>query len=185
MSIESELERLNTAKTDIAAAIQQKGVIVPELARLSDYRKFVDMIVTGFRGTGCTAHLSTDMSNVNANDVTIPLGKMLTSYGGAILSNGGIKILEPGYYAIDGQIMINEGASNLYLGMGIRSEKHGFISDAYTRYANNYGILSTSMTIVELELNDIVYLVANCEEAVNGVKLSNSTRTKLTLFRVF
>lgn len=185
MSIESELERLNTAKTELAESIRSKGVIMPELARLDDYPLYVDTIVTGFRGTGCTAHLESDMTGVNANNVIIPVEKMLTSYGGVILSNGGVKILEPGYYAVDGQIMINEGASNLYLGMTIRSEKHGFISDAYTRYSNNYGILMVSTTIVELELNDIVYLMANCQEAPNGVTLSGSTRTKLTLFRVY
>ena len=110
MSIESELERLNTAKTDIAAAIQQKGVIVPELARLSDYPDFVESIPVHFSNAGCTASMRTDLTVPGATgNPQLVLDTMDCSFGGCALQNGGIKIPENGYYLISASVLIKSG----------------------------------------------------------------------------
>ena len=50
MSIQSEIDRLKTAKSGLATAITGKGVTVPEDATLSDYPALVDQIQTGGGG---------------------------------------------------------------------------------------------------------------------------------------
>ena len=67
MSIESELERLNTAKSNLVTAIQKKGVIVPDLARLDEYDFYVEAIPVHFSNAGCTASMRTDLT-VSATD---------------------------------------------------------------------------------------------------------------------
>lgn len=47
MSIASEITRLQTAKSDLATAIANKGVTVPANATLDDYAALVDSIPTG------------------------------------------------------------------------------------------------------------------------------------------
>ena len=51
MSIQSEIDRLKTAKSGLATAITGKGVTVPEDATLSDYPALVDKIQTGGGGS--------------------------------------------------------------------------------------------------------------------------------------
>lgn len=50
MSIASEITRLQTAKSDLATAIANKGVTVPANATLDDYAALVDSIQTGGGG---------------------------------------------------------------------------------------------------------------------------------------
>ena len=47
MSIASEISRLQTAKADIKAAIEAKGVTVPSSAKLDDYDTYVGQISGG------------------------------------------------------------------------------------------------------------------------------------------
>ena len=47
MSIQSEISRLQTAKTNLATAIASKGVTVPDTATLDDYPALVSAIQTG------------------------------------------------------------------------------------------------------------------------------------------
>ena len=51
MSIQSEIDRLKTAKSGLATAITGKGVTVPEDATLSEYPALVDQIQTGGGGS--------------------------------------------------------------------------------------------------------------------------------------
>lgn len=51
MSISDEILRLQTAKSDLATAIANKGVTVPASATLDDYAALVDSIQTGGGGT--------------------------------------------------------------------------------------------------------------------------------------
>lgn len=50
MSIASEITRLQTAKADIKAAIENKGVTVPSEATLDDYADYIDEISGGSGG---------------------------------------------------------------------------------------------------------------------------------------
>lgn len=50
MSIQSEINRLLTAKSELAAAIEEKGVTVPSDATLSDFPSLVGEISTGNNG---------------------------------------------------------------------------------------------------------------------------------------
>ena len=51
MSIASEITRLQTAKSDLATSIANKGVTVPASATLDDYAALVDSIQTGGGGS--------------------------------------------------------------------------------------------------------------------------------------
>ena len=51
MSIVSEITRLQTAKSDLATSIANKGVTVPANATLDDYAALVDSIQTGGGGS--------------------------------------------------------------------------------------------------------------------------------------
>lgn len=50
MSVQSEIDRLKTAKSGLATAITGKGVTVPDDATLSEYPALVDQIQTGGGG---------------------------------------------------------------------------------------------------------------------------------------
>lgn len=47
MSVQSEVSRLNAAKSDLASAITAKGVTVPAEAKLDDYAALVEQIQAG------------------------------------------------------------------------------------------------------------------------------------------
>lgn len=52
MSIQSEINRLLTAKSELAAAIEEKGVTVPSDATLSDFPSLVEKISAGSGNNG-------------------------------------------------------------------------------------------------------------------------------------
>lgn len=60
MSIQSEIDRLKTAKSGLATAITGKGVTVPDDATLSEYPALVDQIQTGGGGGNEPVPPSTD-----------------------------------------------------------------------------------------------------------------------------
>lgn len=64
MSIASEITRLQTAKSDLKTAIEDKGVTVPTAATLDDYADLVDAIQTGGGNIGGLAN----MVDVNTQD---------------------------------------------------------------------------------------------------------------------
>lgn len=73
MSIASEITRLQTAKADIKAAIEDKGVTVPSAATLDDYADYVSAISGG--GGSITAvtgefTLTSDVSGVSSSSGT-------------------------------------------------------------------------------------------------------------------
>ena len=66
MSIQSELTRLNEAKTDIATAIAEKGVAVPDGTRISEMDALIAQISTGFDTSDATATAADILSNKTA-----------------------------------------------------------------------------------------------------------------------
>ena len=68
MSIASEITRLQTAKADIKAAIEGKGVTVPSAATLDDYADLVEAIQTGGGGGG----ISVSKTTVRIKNATSP-----------------------------------------------------------------------------------------------------------------
>lgn len=67
MSIASEITRLQTAKADIKAAIEDKGVTVPSAATLDDYADYVSAI-SGGGGGG----ISVSKTTVRIKNATSP-----------------------------------------------------------------------------------------------------------------
>ena len=186
MSIESELERLNTAKTDLAAAILKKGIVVPDWVQLNDYPDYIASIPNRISSVGCTAYMKANLGYVNGSDaqkVKLSLDTLSTSYGGIYLSDGGIQIPENGYYLISGQVMVSDGASGAYLGLQIDSEKNGPLMDAYVGFSNAYGVIACSPGVFFLEQDDLVYLYGRIGEN-NRVNYNGSPRTKLTILRI-
>lgn len=138
--------------------------------------------VVGF--CGATAYLSTNMGLVSTN-AQVPLGKFKESYGGMTLSNGDVVVPYDGYYVLDAQIMINEGAANHYLGVSVYLDGE-FYADAYTFFYKNYGVLAMSSTLIYVTAGSKLRLYARCaDSAPEGVTINANERTKLTIFRVF
>ena len=138
--------------------------------------------VVGF--CGATAYLSTNMGLVSTN-AQVPLGKFKESYGGMTLSNGDVVVPYDGYYVLDAQIMINEGAANHYLGISVYLDGE-FYADAYTFFNKNYGVLAMSSTLIYAPAGSKLRLYARCtDSAPEGVTINANERTKLTIFRVF
>ncbi len=186
MSIESELERLNTAKSNLVTAIQKKGVIVPDLARLDDYDFYVDAIPTRISGAGCTASMRTNLGTVNGADgqkVKLPLDTVDTTYGSTGLSNGGILIPKNGYYLVSAQVMVSDGATGAYLGLQVDSTNLGVLMDAYTGFSKGYGTISCSPSLFFLEEGDILYLYARIG-TTDQITYTGNSRTKITLLQV-
>ena len=63
MSIASEISRLQTAKEDLAASIEAKGVTVPAATKLDGYPALVDAIQAGSGGGGVTVEALSVTSN--------------------------------------------------------------------------------------------------------------------------
>lgn len=133
---------------------------------------------------GATVYLGTDMGEVSTN-IKVPLNKIVSAYGDMELVNNGLQIPKSGYYVVDGQLMIADGAAGLYLGLLINSDKLGTLADSYTGFYKGYGVINCNNTIVFLDAGDVVYLNARCAGAPNGVTILSNTRTKLSIFRVF
>ena len=51
MSIQSEIQRLTTAKSDLKQSIGNKGVTIPDEAPIDTYNHYVDLIETGSGGS--------------------------------------------------------------------------------------------------------------------------------------
>ena len=65
MSIATEIQRLNTAKADIKAAIEAKGVTVPSSATIDTYDDYVSQISGGGGGVPMPSNLSSASFNEN------------------------------------------------------------------------------------------------------------------------
>ena len=63
MSIQSEITRIESAKTAIATAIEGKGVTVPEGTKLDGMAPLIESIETGINATGGTITVSSDVNN--------------------------------------------------------------------------------------------------------------------------
>lgn len=106
MSITSEISRLQTAKADIKAAIENKGVTVPSAATLDDYADYVSAISGGGGGTDylqerlentLTSYSNSNLEQIgsygfcgcsNLRTLTLPALKSIGDFG---LRNSGIE----------------------------------------------------------------------------------------------
>ena len=97
MSISSEISRLQTAKEDLAASIEAKGVTVPAATKLDGYPALVDTIQTGSGGGGVTVEALSVTSN---GTYTAPAG---TAYSPVTVnvSGGGGEPVSTGVRFID------------------------------------------------------------------------------------
>lgn len=63
MSIQSEITRIESAKTAIATAIEGKGVTVPDGTLVDGMAPLIESIETGINATGGTITVSSDVNN--------------------------------------------------------------------------------------------------------------------------
>ena len=67
MSVQSEISRLESAKTKLKTAIEGKGVTVPESAKLDGYAALVEQISGGGGSKGGRVHLTYDKGGGQAS----------------------------------------------------------------------------------------------------------------------
>ena len=108
MSIASEIQRLQQAKSSIKQAIEGKGVAVTASARLSDYDSYIEAIDAG----GWQPHSDwIDISDVNDNEINL-----LVSDGGVGIAFA-VTVADNGTYSIDwgdGTIETNRASGATY-----------------------------------------------------------------------
>ena len=86
MSIQSEIDRLTQAKQNIAQAIGDKGVEVPEDAALSEFHSYIGAIP--IQGAGLGERLGVFNTRGGVIDTPVSFGNR-TFYGLAAVSNAG------------------------------------------------------------------------------------------------
>ena len=152
----------------------------------TDFNFNVPVVVQGRSVLGCggTAHLGSNQSGVSTN-LTLPLNVLDAAYGGVKLSGGGLYIPESGLYLVGGQLMVGDGAKGLYLGLRVNGSKKGMILDSYVGFSVGYGVIACTPTIVELQAGEVVTLIARMAGASNGVIITGSSRTRITVTKVY
>lgn len=152
----------------------------------TDFNFNVPVTVQGRSVLGCggTAHLGSNQNNVSTN-VTLPLNVLDAAYGGVKLSGGGLYIPESGLYLVGGQIMVGDGAKGLYLGFQVNGSKKGMILDSYVGFSVGYGVIACTPSIVELQAGEVLTLIARMGNAANGVMVTGSSRTRITVTKVY
>ena len=135
MSISSEIERIQSAKSDIITAIENKGVTVPTGAKIDELSTLIDSIPSGggggqnpdlpanyteidsvkFTGSGNSVWLRVNNLNFNYNQTHLEFEAKkiqnehqfyaLISYGGAYLR----------YSGADGKVYFSSGSATTYL----------------------------------------------------------------------
>ena len=152
----------------------------------TDFNFNVPVTVQGHNvvGCGCTAYMNTNMTGISTN-VTVPMTVLASSYGGMNLSNGAVYIPEEGLYLISGQIMVAAGANGRYLGLQVNGSKAGAIMDAYVGFSKDYGVIASVPTLAKLQAGELVTLIARMSDATSGAMISGSSRTKLTIVKMY
>lgn len=140
------------------------------------------------KSCGITAYMDTSLGTVHPSlaggEVLIPLGGIASSYGNISLSSNAIQIKESGYYYIDGQVMFNNGVANRYMGIRIVQNGDTTLMDAYYSMGSvDYGCVNSAGSIRQLTAGDTVNLYARIP--AEGIVINSSTRTKLTVFKLF
>lgn len=115
MSIQSQIDRINNAKSEIASAISAKGVTVPDSAMLDDYAALIGNISGG--GTGVSL-LGSGSCGENATWSAYSDGRFVVSGSGAIddcdttaARNG--QLAWSGYRENITEIIIEEGITSI------------------------------------------------------------------------
>lgn len=152
----------------------------------TDFKFNVPVTVQGHNvvGCGCTAYMNTNMTGISTN-VTVPMTVLASSYGGMNLSNGAVYIPEEGLYLISGQIMVASGANGRYLGLQVNRSKGGVILDSYIGFSKDYGVIASVPTLAKLQAGELVTLIARMSDATSGAMISGSSRTKLTIVKMY
>lgn len=170
MSISDEILRLQTAKSDLATSIANKGVTVPANATLDDYAALVDSIQTG--GGGGTLPYDAEVEYLQSN----PSGGTSVQR----LSGQKISLFTPTINdEVEVKFMILEKTSNAYF--GARTDPYRFScttfsSGSYTAFAMTNNAWPSQRATVTL---DAIYIMSakNGSYTING---STYSTTQLT-----
>lgn len=94
MSVNSEINRLNTAKTNIKSAIVDSGVSVPSTASISDYDDYVRAIPDAVLTSADGRYVRLDATNIGKGDSDIlDSTYLVTSHVSGLAADGGANSL--------------------------------------------------------------------------------------------
>lgn len=126
MSIQSEVSRLQSAKASLAAAIEAKGVSVPETTKLDGYSDLVEQIEAGGGGGGGSAGVQSLNGLAGALQILAGDNISVSASGSNITVSGNIfkdsrddpaTIHEPGIYSFyyNGSGKLPDGMAKAFL----------------------------------------------------------------------
>ena len=120
MSIQSEISRLMQAKSDISAAIADKGVPVPTTIKMDEFASLIESIEAGGGGSVATGTVITDEMSMAYDPIYHGLGKKPSGVLWVIIestsvnSSGVLNYKRPqagGYFSSDGTGMYLRGGT--------------------------------------------------------------------------
>ena len=134
----------------------------------------------GLARCGMTARVASTPGTVSGQKM-IPLGAVISSYGGATLSSGKIKVVNDGYYLISGSIYYS-GSSSGDVWCGAEAMTNGkAISYAHFGLGGGSGTMMIPPTVYPLSAGDTVELWA---WITGSTSVGNDARTRLTVVQI-
>lgn len=139
--------------------------------------------VYGLERCGATIALASNVGTITSGR-ELSLTNVVTSFGGASVSNGGVVVPNDGYYLVSGAVHVSSGGVNAWVGCYVgTSSMTGSASLAYEALPGGAGTVVATPSVVKLSAGDRVYLRAEAPES--GVTINADSRTRLTVAQIY
>lgn len=194
MSIASEITRLQSAKSDLATSIGNKGVTVPASATLDDYPALVDSIQTSGGSLPYDAeieYIETDRSAVictNVYPTTLNLTIEYTSMNSMLFGWSYNDQANNTWICCIGSIIYYKNYNSSYSFSGYNDETwHTYKYDMQNGfYKDNVLLKSFTASLGNSQISSIPLYIGNCYDRKNGTfKTGAGTYTKIKMCKIY